>query len=353
MKFTRCFNQPAASPRLNAITLLIGTLLLWLHTPMVLAQVTPIPLSGPPQSPLSPESNASRPQDFAQFSPYNNGFIELDLWRLEEKKFVRSRPVFSPNKQWMAYTEVIYMPNVRETTSKAYIAPLSELPPRGTFASSPSFYENRLDANGSLQQRIAIAGAGFQKANPFGFRTYTVVDWSATGRRLLLKEKNGVSHVGLKASDILIFDQEKGQTIRYPEIKRGIEYYWNNPASPTSMDGFSENTNPINPDSLNLKDSLNLDEAIWDIYPLGFEPGSDQFVLLKAWLFDKTKKRFLGIWRLDLDAERPELVSLQDQVVPVAANGTVGKVNLTGYPQPKKPKKRKKQKQKDGSPLKQ
>lgn len=318
-----------------------------LQTECTFAQVAPIPLSGPPASPLSPESPANRPQDFAQFSPYNNGFIELDLWRLEEKKFVRSRPVFSPDKQWMAYTEVIYMPDVRETTSKAYVAPLSELPPRGTFASSPSFYENRLDANGSLQQRIVVAGAGFQKANPFGFRTYTVVDWSATGRRLLLKEKNGVSHVGLRASDILIFDREKGQTLRYPEIKRGIEYYWNNPASPTSTDGFSENSNPINPDSLNL------DEAVWDIYPLGFEPGSDQFVLLKAWLFEKSKKRFLGIWRLDLDAERPELVSLQDQVVPVAANGTVGKVNLTGYPQPKKPKQQKKKQKKDGSPLKQ
>jgi hypothetical protein len=264
----------------------------------------------------------------------------------------------------MAYTEVIYMPDVRETTSKAYVAPLSELPPKGTFANSPSFYENRLDANGSLQQRIAVAGAGFQKASPFRFRTYTIVDWSASGRRLLIKEKNGVSHVGLKASDILIFDRETGQTLRYPEIKRGIEYYWNNPPSASNALGEGNTLNPdsLSPDSLSPDsqnpDSLDLDQAVWDIYPLGFEPGSDQFVLLKAWLFEKNanekgKKRFLGIWRLDLDAQRPELLSLQDQLVPVAANGTVAKVNLTGYPQPKKPKKAKKQKKKDGSPLKQ
>lgn len=297
------------------------------------AQIRNVPPASSPSSPLSPENRTNQPNDFAQYSPYNSGYIELDLWRLEDKRFLRSRPVFSPDRQWMAYSEVLYQPDTRQTTSKVYLTPLAELPPQGTVAPTPTFYENRLEPTTYFKTRQVILGNEYAPADPFGFCTYTVVDWSASGNRLLVKQKNGRAHSGLRASDVVVYDREKGTVIRYPEVKRAVEYYWSQ-----------------------QPEAIELDQSVWDVYPLGWEPGSDEVVLLKGWRFTQSGKVFLGIWRFNVVEEQSELLSLTDRVVAVAANGWVAKVDLQKYPpqKPQKPQKkpaRKKQKAPSGSHL--
>jgi hypothetical protein len=125
-----------------------------------------------------------------------------------------------------------------------------------------------------------------------------VVDWSATGQRLLIKERNGVLHVGLRTSDILIYDQGKGLVTVYPEIHRIVKHYW-----------------------ISRANLPHIDQVSWDIQPLGWEPGSDAAILLKAWAYDRKEKKFLGLWRYDVDAERTHLLQLEDTPIPVAANG--------------------------------
>lgn len=289
-------------------------------------------------SPLSPESPVNNPNDYAQYQAYNDGYIEHDLWRIEQTKFFRSRCVLSPDKQSMAYTEVVFMPDTRQTFSKLYEVRLASvngnepaLPPLVGSGKAPpnpprprSFYENRFDPDQYLKQRQTIAALGHDKTVGYEFRTLTIIDWSFTGNRLLFKQKSGVLHIGLKTTDILVYDRKKGNVTIFPEIQRTLSHYWNNTGTLPALETIA-----------------------WDIYPLGWVPGSDSLVLFKGWAFDKKNKKFLGVWQYDFDNERAELVSLKDQPVTVAANGTLAKPDLKTFPKEPKKKKAKKKKKKD------
>lgn len=262
------------------------------------APIQPVPPQGPPRSPLSVDSPVNTPPDYMKYQPYNDGYIELDLWRLEATKFLRSTPVVSPDKSVMAYTEVTFMPESRQTFSKLYRVTIDPVDPSGPRENKVEASQARFDPNQTLKQRQLLLAVGSDKTLPFDFKTLTIIDWSASGQRLLFKQKTGLLHVGLRTSDLLIYDKAQGTVALYDEIQRAISHYWN-----------QQGTLPP------------LDKIAWDLFPLGWEPRSDSAILLKAWAFDKKERKFLGLWKYDIDAERAELIGLQDETVPVAANG--------------------------------
>lgn len=256
-------------------------------------------------------------QDFTRYTPYNSFPRELDLWNLEGARLVRSEAILSPDRRFFVYTEALFMPQVRQTISKLYqvsVPPLpaprvERLPSEELAEPTPvidySLYENRYKPAHYLKERRVVASVGYSKVIPYAFQTYTVVDWSASGHRVLFKQRSGVLHVGLKTSDILVFDQTQGTTTIYPEVHRIIKNYWKTQA--------------------NLP---HIDDIAWDIQPLGWEPGSDNAILLKAWAYDQHEKKFLGIWQYDINAERTQLLSLDDQPVSVASNGWLAESNI-------------------------
>jgi hypothetical protein len=323
-----------SSSRLSPLRVVVWGLLTTgacLVTPAQLyAQVEPLPPPAPTTSPLSPDAEATKTQDPVAFTTYNDGYIELDLWRLEDKKFVRSRPVIAPDKQWMAYTEVIFMPGSRQTFSKLYQVDLHAPPdpppvtPEPPLTSAqrkkaeklrkkkqkkaksapppPPAIDPRYDPDRYLRQRQTLASVGQDKTVDFSFRTLTVVDWSMSGERLLVKQKSGVLHTGLRTSDILVYERTAGTVTIYPEIQRALIHFW-------QAHG----------------DMPNLETVAWDIFPMGWEPQSNAKILFKGWVFEKNARRFLGLWRYDIDAQRAELLSLDDTPVPIAANGLLAK----------------------------
>jgi hypothetical protein len=269
-----------------------------------------LPVVQPPPGNL--QTSAPNPQEYIQYEAYNTFPRDLDLWGLEAKHLIRSQPVLSPDKTAFVYTEVMFIPNTRQTYSRLYWVPIQQPPPpppphlpseEATAPPppppvDPSFYANRIDPAHTMKLRQSLVGVGYNKVKPFDFKTLTIVDWSASGQRLLFKERNGVLHVGLRTSDILIYDQAKGVVTVYPEIHRIIKHFWTTKGNLPHIETIS-----------------------WDIQPLGWEPGSDSVILLKAWAYDQKEKKFLGLWQYDVDAERTQLLQLQDDAVPVAANG--------------------------------
>lgn len=259
---------------------------------------------------MSPD-NPANAQDYMQFEAYNTFPRDIDLWNLEGKRLIRSLPVVSPDKSAFVYTDVMFIPQDRQTYSRLFLVPVPPLPaePQPKLPSEeakepppvppdPSVYAARFDPEKTVKWRKSLLGVGLDKVKPFGFRTLTVVDWSASGQRLLIKERSGVLHVGLRTTDILVYDQGRGTITVYPEVQRIIKHYW------------------IHHGNLEHIETLS-----WDIQPLGWEPGSDDILLMKAWAYDKTEKKFLGLWSYDVDAERTQLVQLVDTPMPVAANG--------------------------------
>jgi hypothetical protein len=295
--------------------------------------LSPVPPTIAPETiPIIPGRNATTSgdaedtasPDFMRYEPYNIYPHELDLWELESKRFVRGPSVISPDKSTFVYTEVVFVPYNRQTFSRLYRVVAPPLPGLQREETDPNdvsvnakpapisieSYTDRYSAEKTIQYREMMAEVGYDKVKRFDFRTLTVVDWSASGRRLLVKEKSGMLHIGLRTSDIIVYDEKLGSVTLYPEIRRIIEYYWR------------------------TKGNLpNLNRLVWELYPLGWEPGSDSIILIKAWTMDKEEKKFLGIWRYDLDTERAELFSPENSSVPTAANGYIG--TPTPVPPPK------------------
>lgn len=250
--------------------------------------------------------------DAPVFIPYNpTGQKELDLWRLEEKRVIRSQPVVSPDRALFAYTEVIHIPGNRQTFSKLYLVPVEPLPPvpperrpseegAPQAAVSPTVQTDRFQPEKTIKRRKELLGVGHDRTLDWEFRTLTVVDWSAATNRLLFKQRSGVHHVGLRTSDILVYDRNQGTVTIYPELRRILQHYWKTHG--------------------NLPQ---LEKLAWDIYPLGWEPGSDSAVLFKAWAYDRREKKFLGLWRYDVDSQRSELLGLQDITPALGANGLI------------------------------
>lgn len=245
-----------------------------------------------------------------RYEPYNTFPRELDLWNLEGKKQILSDVVVSPDRRYFAYSEVIFMPRDRQTLARLYLVPVPSLPPPKTprlpseeatekepDIPPPSVYYDRFDPTKHLKDRKILTSLGYNRIIPYGFQTLTVVDWSANSKKLLYKQKTGILHLGLRTSDIWVYDMDKGVATIYPAVHRVIKHYWQQRNLP------------------------HIHELAWDIQPLGWEPDSDQSILLKAWAYDKEEKKFLGLWRYDVDAGRTRLVSLEDAPVPVAANG--------------------------------
>lgn len=259
---------------------------------------------------------ADTPASTVVYTPYNRSDRgELNLWNLEEQRFFRSPVVLSPDKTRMAYTDITFMPYTRQTTAALFIVPLSPPPPDPTTgvlltpegepvpdAVRQQQYAQamaaRVNPARNLKNRQKLYSTGEDRTRRFSFRTLTVVDWSASGRRLLVKQRQGKLHVGLRTSDIVIYDTVTGISRPLSEIHRIIRYQW-----------LQKNVIP------------DLDRLSWEIEPLGWAPGSDSVIVLKAWAMDAKEKMFLGCWRYDVDGERTELVSLVDEPLPVAANG--------------------------------
>lgn len=275
-----------------------------------------VPIIVPPggNAPLSVD-NPANVADYMTYTPYNTFPREIDLWNLEGKRLIQSPVVVAPDKNSFVYTEVLFVPHYRQTIAKLYWVPVTPLPlpplerlPSEEAQNPPpppiqyADYTNRFDPVRTTRIRKGIAEVGFTTVQPFQFKTLTVVDWSNSGKKLLFKERGGILHLGLRTTNILIYDQDGGTVTIYPEVQRVIKHYWTTQA--------------------NLP---HIDQLAWDIQPLGWEPDSDDTVLLKAWAYDRQEKKFLGLWRYNVTQERTQLVSLSDDPPAVAANGWLPK----------------------------
>ena len=273
-----------------------------------------------PQSLPQPDERGSSPfslngqgegMDYMRFEPYNTFPKELNLWSLEKARFIRSTPVLNPERDAYAYSEVLFIPNIRQTISNLYLVEMPPPPvkvqphlPSEDIATppqpqpKPTEYQDRYNPAKTVKYRVSLAQVGFEQVKPFNFKTLTIVDWNASGHRLLIKERSGILHLGLRVTDILIYDKTKGTVTIYPEVQRIIKNYW-----------------------LTHGNQPNLADLSWEIQPLGWEPMSEGSILLKAWAYDRHEKKFLGLWRYDVDAERTTLLQLTDEPIAVAANG--------------------------------
>ena len=125
----------------------------------------------------------------------------------------------------------------------------------------------------------------------------TPIDFSCDNKKLIVKEKIGYRHDGIWQTDLWVYDFDKKQGKKLPQIRDAIINYW---AKNEGVD-FEENR--------------------WDIYPMGFDANDDDRVIVCAYAYTGDVPKFLGTWSIDTEGENSRLESLEGASIPVSVIG--------------------------------
>ena len=165
-----------------------------------------------------------------------------------------------------------------------------------------------LDSSLSNLEKVQKANIVNKEPNPlistdkdidekFIFRTLTPIDFSSDNTKLVVKEKVGHKHDGIWKTDLWVYDFEKKEATKIPQIREAIVNYW-------------------------IKaEGVNFDEKRWDIYPLGFDSNNENRIMICAYAYTGDVPKFLGLWSIDIYGKTSKLESLTGESFPVSIVG--------------------------------
>jgi len=133
--------------------------------------------------------------------------------------------------------------------------------------------------------------------NKFVFRTLTPIDYSSDNSKIVVKEKIGYRHDGIWKTELWVYDFNKKQAKKLPQIREAIVHYWFN------------------------KEGVDLSEKRWDIYPLGFDANDENRIIVSAYAYTGDIPKFLGSWSIDLEGTESKLETLANCDLPVSVVG--------------------------------
>ena len=131
----------------------------------------------------------------------------------------------------------------------------------------------------------------------FIFRTLTPIDFSSDNTKLVVKEKIGYRHDGIWQTNLWVYDFNRKEAQKLPQIRDAIVNYW---AQAGGVD---------------------FDEKRWDIYPLGFDANDENRVVVCAYAYTGDVPKFLGTWSIDVYGENSRLESLSGSNIPISIVG--------------------------------
>jgi hypothetical protein len=160
-----------------------------------------------------------------------------------------------------------------------------------------------------------VLTAGWSPSKPYGFDTLGVLDWSASGRYLLVHQRRGTLHMGLKPSAVWVYDRLREESRLLETLPYRIAEYWQRQGAPlpeTAQDTGAAHT--------------------WDLTPLGWLPGSDTKFWFEVWEWRRhpsgkvakgVAQFYRGLWQADLQSGDVRLLrTLPPRTPPpVARNG--------------------------------
>lgn len=256
-----------------------------------------------PTVPATPEALAGQSVRFLPNTPYIPG--GLNLAGYETKKFQRSWVVLSPDRRRMAYTEVYFMPDNRQTTSRVYWAPVGNaltreamLPPDEVARiqkdeakhqeDNPSYVArvpvSKIQAqtvwglylpDQQLAQREELIAYGFDRTEPFRSDLAQIIDWKNDGRMLLYVYRPGQHHMGIYKTLPVLYRYDTREVTRLTLIPQRV---W---------DAFTAK-NPT------------LSNRVWDIRVLGWRTSETNQFVVKLVVFEGQSERAAGFWAYSL-----------------------------------------------------
>lgn len=223
---------------------------------------------------------------------YNSpaGSTELRLGkRLYTQRQINAQGIVAPDFSILVYPAIYYYTDSASVASDVFVIPLY-----GQDEPLPKI----LKAN--IMHRIPepILSTDKSISDYAAFRSLTPVDFSADGKKILIKEKIGSREDGIWKTSIFVYDFTNKTDYKLDEVRDAIVYFWKE-----YMD-------------------LNLDDYRWDIYPLGFLKSQPDRVAVQAIAYTGETPVFLGTWSIDTKGNQSRVVSFQKNVEPlISANG--------------------------------
>jgi len=231
------------------------------------------------------------PQRSFKLVKYNDpvGSPELNLPRkLNFDRQINAQGIISGDRTMMVYPSVYYYAQSDCTSCDLF---LIKLDPKLTDTDKAKY------ANVVQKVEEPLISTEKDINTRFIFRTLTPIDFSADNKRLVVKEKVGHRHDGIWKTDLWVYDFEKQEALKIPQIREAIINYW---AQAGGVD-FEENR--------------------WDIYPMGFDANNDDRIILCAYAYTGDVPKFLGTWSIDVNGENSKLEDLEGSDIPVSVIG--------------------------------
>lgn len=238
-----------------------------------------------------------------KFEYYNlfPGEQEINLAGIESKRQITGIGVISADMERVAYSEVYFYPQNKQTSSRVFYVKTGPLDVLDDFkvTLSPAQLANIFEIKKVDNSSEQIIESGTKSFDAQIFRTLTIIDWSNDSQKLLVKEKTGEHFRGLWATNLWVYDFEVKKAKRLDEIRKAIVYYWKS------------------------KYQLRLSDYSWDIVPLGWDVTNPEMVVVNAYGYNYGSKEFLGCWGIDFRGKRSQLLSLDNENWTVQKNGIV------------------------------
>ena len=231
------------------------------------------------------------PQKTFKLIKYNDpvGSPELSIPRkLNFDRQINAQGIISGDKTMLVYPAVYYYAQTDCTSCDLF---LIKLDPK------LSDTEKAMRANIVQKEEKPLISTDKSVDEKFIFRTLTPIDFSSDNEKLVIKEKVGHRHDGIWKTDLWVYNFEKKEAKKLPQIRDAIINYW---AEAGGVD---------------------FDEKRWDIYPMGFDANDDNRIILCAYAYTGEVPKFLGTWSIDTDGEFSKLENLDGASIPVSVIG--------------------------------
>lgn len=231
------------------------------------------------------------PQKTFKLVKYNEpvGSPELSLPRkLNFDRQINAQGIISGDKTMLVYPAVYYYAQTDCTSCDLFLIKLD-----------PKLTDTEKAMRANIVQKVdePLISTDKDIQTKFVFRTLTPIDFSADNKKLVVKEKIGYRHDGIWKTDLWVYDFEKKEAKKMPQIREAIIDYW---AQAGGVD-FEENR--------------------WDIYPMGFDANNDDRIILCAYAYTGDVPKFLGTWSIDVYGENSKLEDLSGADMPVSVIG--------------------------------
>lgn len=231
------------------------------------------------------------PQKTFKLVKYNEpiGSPELSLPRkLNFDRQINAQGIISGDKTMLVYPAVYYYAQTDCTSCDLFLIKLD---------SKLNDTEKVMRANIVQKEEKPLISTDKEIDEKFIFRTLTPIDFSSDNKKLVVKEKVGHRHDGIWKTDLWVYDFDKKEAKKLPQVRDAIINYW---AEAGGVD---------------------FDEKRWDIYPMGFDANDDNRIILCAYAYTGEAPKFLGTWSIDVDGENSKLENLDGASIPVSVIG--------------------------------